>query len=76
MTFEHLDTYLLSKAGATFDYPFDMDVRVYRIAEKMFALIFEKHPLRVNLETIRELIDHSYELVYKRLPKKKREALG
>jgi len=116
MTFEQLDTYLLSKAGATFDYPFDMDVRVYRIAEKMFALIFEKHPLRVNLkcdpiyalelrsiyegvsagyhmnkkhwntlmleqtdvddETIRELIDHSYELVYKRLPKKKREALG
>jgi len=104
MTFEQLDTYLLSKQGATFDYPFDEEVRVYRIAEKIFALTSEKHPLRVNLkcdpiyalelrsiyegvnggyhmnkkhwntvmleetdvddETIEELIDHSYELVF------------
>lgn len=116
MTFKELNSYLLSKQGATFDYPFDEVVRVYRITEKMFALTSEKHPLRVNLkcdpiyalelrstykgisagyhmnkkhwntvmlentdvddESIRELVDHSYELVYKNLTKKKRETLG
>ena len=116
MTFKQLDDYLLSKQGVTFDYPFDEEVRVYRIAEKMFALTSEKHPLRVNLkcdpiyalelrsiyegvsagyhmnkkhwntvmleetdvddESVKELIDHSYELVYESLTKKKREALG
>ncbi|RUM71595.1 MAG: MmcQ/YjbR family DNA-binding protein [Sulfurovum sp.] len=116
MTFKQLDTYLLSKKGVTFDYPFDEEVRVYRIAEKIFALTSEKHPLRINLkcdpiyalelrsiyegvsagyhmnkkhwntvmlektdvddESVKELIDHSYELVYKSLTKKKREALG
>lgn len=116
MTFKELDSYLLSKQGATYDYPFDEEVRVYRIAEKIFALTSDKHPLRVNLKcdpiyalelrsiyngisggyhmnkkhwntvmaeetdvedkVIKELIDHSYELVYKSLPKKKREALG
>ena len=30
----------------------------------------------VDVETVKELIDHSYELVYKSLTKKKREALG
>ncbi len=116
MTLKELDSYLLSKQGATFDYPFDEKVRVYRIAQKMFALTSEKHPLEVNLkcdpiyslelrsiyegirggyhmnkkhwntltleasdvdeETVKELIDHSYELVYKSLTKKKREELG
>ena len=116
MNFKQLDNYLLSKQGATYDYPFDEKVRVYRIAEKMFALTTEEQPLEVNLkcdpiyslelrsiyegvragyhmnkkhwntvtledsdvdeETVKELIDHSYELVYKSLTKKKREALG
>jgi len=116
MTFEQVDTYLLSKKGATFDYPFDEKVRVYRIAEKIFALTSDKHPLGVNLkcdpiyalelrtiyegvsagyhmnkkhwntvmleetdvddESVKELIDHSYELVFNSLTKKKREALG
>ena len=115
MTFKQLDTYLLSKQGSTFDYPFDEEVRVYRIAEKIFALTSKRHPLRVNLkcdpiyalelrsiykgvsagyhmnkkhwntvmleetdmddESVKELINHSYELVYKSLTKKKREAL-
>jgi len=30
----------------------------------------------VDDESVKELIDHSYELVYKSLTKKKREALG
>lgn len=116
MTFKELDDYCLSKAGVTYDYPFDEKVRVYRIAEKMFALTSDEMPLEVNLkcdpiyalelrsiykgiragyhmnkkhwntvtltdsdvddETVKELIDHSYELIYNALPKKKREALG
>jgi len=116
MNFKQLDKYILSKQGATFDYPFDEKTRVYRIGEKMFALTTEESPIHVNLkcdsiyalelrsiyegisagwhmnkkhwntvvveesdvdeETARELIDHSYELVYRSLTKKKREALG
>lgn len=50
MTFEQLDSYLLSKKGATFDYPFDDTVRVYRIADKMFALMVDEMPLEINLK--------------------------
>jgi len=111
VNFKTMDRYILSKKGATFDYPFDETTRVYRIAEKMFALTSEKKPLSVNLkcdplyalelrslykgiipgyhmnkkhwntvsvedsdvdeETIKELIDHSYTLVYNSLTKKK-----
>ena len=116
MNFEQLDTYLRSKQGVTFDYPFDEKVRVYRIAGKMFALTSEDKPLSVNLkcdpiyalewrslyegiiagyhmnkkhwntvtveasdvddETVKELIDHSYELVYEKLTKKQKALLG
>jgi len=116
MDFAALDRYLLAKKGATYDYPFDEEVRVYRIGGKIFALTKERHPLEVNLkcdplyalelrslyagirggyhmnkkhwntvtvedidvddETIKELIDHSYALVYNSLTKKQREALG
>ena len=115
MTFKQLDNYILSKEGSTFDYPFDERVRVYRMAEKMFALTADEIPLEVNLkcdpiyalelrslyegvragyhmnkkhwntvtltdsdvddETVRELIDHSYELVFSKLTKKQREML-
>jgi predicted DNA-binding protein (MmcQ/YjbR family) len=50
MTFKQIDTYLLSKKGTTFDYPFDQEVRVYRVAEKIFALIVDKEPLSINLK--------------------------
>jgi predicted DNA-binding protein (MmcQ/YjbR family) len=116
MNFKQLDKYICAKQGVTFDYPFDDKVRVYRIAEKMFALTSEEKPVRVNLkcdpiyalelrsiyegviagyhmnkkhwntvtvedsdvddESVKELIDHSYELVYNSLTKKKREELG
>ena len=115
MNFKQLDNYILSKKGATYDYPFDEKVRVYRIAEKMFALTADEIPLEVNLkcdpiyalelrsiyegvragyhmnkkhwntvtltdsdvddESVKELIDHSYELVYNKLTKKQREML-
>ena len=114
MNFKELDKYLLSKQGATYDYPFDEEVRVYRVGNKMFALTNEnKSPLSINLkcdpiyslelrslyegikggyhmnkkhwntltleesdvddETIEELIDHSYDLVFKSLTKRVRE---
>ena len=117
MNFKELDAYLLSKQGASYDYPFDEEVRVYRIAKKMFALTNEdKKPLSLNLkcdpiyslelrslyegikggfhmnkkhwntltleesdvddETIKELIDHSYDLVFNSLTKRVREGLG
>jgi predicted DNA-binding protein (MmcQ/YjbR family) len=116
MNYNELDDYIRTKKGVTFDYPFDEKVRVYRIAEKIFALTSDEVPAWVNLkcdpiyalelrsiyegvipgyhmnkkhwntvtvegsdvddETARELIDHSYELVYGSLSKKKREALG
>jgi predicted DNA-binding protein (MmcQ/YjbR family) len=115
MDFKELDDYLLSKKSATFDYPFDEVVRVYRIANKMFALIVEEKPLSINLkcnplyalelrslyqsikagyhmnkkhwntvsiggdvddELLKELIDHSYELVYGKLSKRERVLLG
>jgi len=50
MDFNKLDTYLLSKKGATVDYPFDEKVRVYRVMNKMFALTTEDLPLEVNLK--------------------------
>ena len=115
MTFKELESYILSKEGVTYDYPFDDEVRVYRISEKIFALTSDKHPLGVNLkcdpiyalelrslykgivsgyhmnkkhwntvsleetdvdeETIKELIDHSFELVYGKLTKKQKALL-
>ena len=116
MNFKQLDTYIRSKQGVTFDYPFDDKVRVYRIAEKMFALTSEDKPISVNLkcdpiyalelrslyegviagyhmnkkhwntvtvedsdvdaESVKELIDHSDELVYEKLTKKQKALLG
>jgi len=50
MTFKEIDTYLLSKKGPTFDYPFHQEVRVYRVAERIFALMVDKEPLSINLK--------------------------
>jgi predicted DNA-binding protein (MmcQ/YjbR family) len=115
MNFKRLDTYIRVKKYVTFDYPFDDKTRVYRIAEKMFALTSEDRPISVNLkcdpiyalelrsiyqgitagyhmnkkhwntvvvedsdvddETVKELIDHSYDLVYNQLTKKQKASL-
>jgi predicted DNA-binding protein (MmcQ/YjbR family) len=115
MNFKEIDTYLLSKQGATFDYPFDDTVRVYRVANKIFALMSDKEPLSINLKCnpiyalelrsiyksvqsgyhmnkkhwntltiggdvddalLKELIDHSYELIYDKLTKKEKKLVG
>ncbi|MBI3874339.1 MAG: MmcQ/YjbR family DNA-binding protein [Arcobacter sp.] len=50
MNFEQLNKCLLSKEGAIFDYPFDEEVRVYRVCNKIFALCVDKLPLKINLK--------------------------
>lgn len=50
MTFTQIDNYLLSKNGASFDYPFDDKVRVYKVCNKMFALMVDESPLKINLK--------------------------
>ena len=115
MTFSEIDKFILSKYAVTYDYPFDEEVRVYRIFNKLFALIIDELPLKINLkcdpiyalelrslykniesgyhmnkkhwntvelngdvkdDMVKELIDHSYELVVSGLTKKQQLALG
>jgi len=116
MNFRELESYIMSKANVTYDYPFDEKVRVYRISEKIFALTEDLSPLWINLkcdpiyalelrslyegieagyhmskkhwntviaedsdvddEMLKELIDHSFDLIFEKLTKKQREFLG
>ena len=63
MDYETLRTYLLSKPGASGDFPFDPVTLVAKVGDKMFALVgIDATPLRVNLkcrpeqaEVLREL---------------------
>ncbi len=51
MTDDALHTYLLAKPGAWLDYPFGPDVRVYKVAKKMFATLgWEDDVPRTNLK--------------------------
>ncbi len=114
MNKDGIKNYFLSKKGAFEDYPFDDVTAVYKVKNKMFALINMKEPLSVNLkcdpelavdlrevydevtpgyhmskkhwntinlegnlpeEEIKKMVDMSYELVVKSLPKKEREKL-
>jgi predicted DNA-binding protein (MmcQ/YjbR family) len=50
MNFIQIDKYILSKNCATFDYPFDDKVRVYRVCDKIFALMVDEIPLKINLK--------------------------
>ena len=50
MTFSEIEQYILSKYKVTYDYPFDEEVRVYRIFNKIFALIIDELPLKINLK--------------------------
>ncbi|HMN18556.1 MAG: MmcQ/YjbR family DNA-binding protein [Ignavibacteriota bacterium] len=51
MNIETIYKYCLGKKGAVEDYPFDEETLVFKVANKMFALIpLEKIPLQINLK--------------------------
>lgn len=59
---KEVEEYLLSMPGAKLDYPFGEEVAVYKVNDKMFALVAESsEPVRLSLkcdprlaETLRE----------------------
>jgi predicted DNA-binding protein (MmcQ/YjbR family) len=115
MNSESFRAYCLAKAAATEGAPFGPDHIVFKVKDKMFALLgLDEVPTRVNLKCdpdlaldlrdryeqvepgyhmnkkhwntvvldgvipdreLREMIDHSYQLVVASLPKSKRKAL-
>ncbi|OGL30715.1 hypothetical protein A3F37_03800 [Candidatus Saccharibacteria bacterium RIFCSPHIGHO2_12_FULL_41_12] len=51
MNHKKIEEYLLSMPNARLDYPFGKEVAVYKIDEKMFALIAEgSDPVRLSLK--------------------------
>lgn len=51
MTHKEVEEYLLSMPNAKLDYPFGEDVAVYKVNDKMFALVAEKsNPVRLSLK--------------------------
>jgi predicted DNA-binding protein (MmcQ/YjbR family) len=51
MNHKTVEEYVLSMPNATLDYPFGEEVAVYKVNDKMFALIAEdKEPVRISLK--------------------------
>jgi predicted DNA-binding protein (MmcQ/YjbR family) len=51
MDHKTVEEYLLSMPNAKLDYPFGEDVAVYKVGDKMFALIAENtNPIRLSLK--------------------------
>jgi len=51
MDHKTVEDYLLSMPNARLDYPFGEDVAVYKVGDKMFALVAEKkEPLSLSLK--------------------------
>ncbi|HSW74472.1 MAG TPA: MmcQ/YjbR family DNA-binding protein [Candidatus Saccharimonadales bacterium] len=51
MIHSEVETYILSMPGAVLDYPFGEKVAVYKVNDKMFALVQEdSSPLKVSLK--------------------------
>jgi predicted DNA-binding protein (MmcQ/YjbR family) len=51
LTHKQLEKYILSLPNTRLDYPFGEDVAVYKVGDKMFALIAEKSdPVRLSLK--------------------------
>src|SRR6185369_12336808 len=56
MTHKEVEEYLLSMPNATLDYPFGEGVAVYKVNDKMFALVAEKSsPVQLSLKCDPEL---------------------
>lgn len=64
---KELEEYILSQPNARLDYPFGEDVAVYKVGDKMFALIQEKsNPIQLSLKCdpqLAELLREKYETV-------------
>ncbi len=64
---KQVEKYLLSMAGAKLDYPFGEDVAVYKVGDKMFALVREKKiPVQLSLKCdplLAETLRAKYETV-------------
>lgn len=67
MDHKTVEDYILSFDGAVRDYPFGEDVAVYKVADKMFALIAEgTDPLRLSVKgdpQLNKLLREKYETV-------------
>jgi len=51
MDHKTVEEYILSMPNARLDYPFGKEAAVYKVGDKMFALIAEgTHPLRLSLK--------------------------
>lgn len=51
MTHKEVEEYLLSMPNARLDYPFGEEVAVYKVGDKMFALVQEKSdPVQISLK--------------------------
>lgn len=56
MNHKDVEEYVLSMPGARLDYPFGEGVAVYKVGDKMFALISEgKNPVNLSLKSDPEL---------------------
>jgi len=56
MNHKEVEEYILSMPNARLDYPFGEDVAVYKVGDKMFALIREgKDPVQLSLKCDPEL---------------------
>ncbi len=67
MTHKEIEEYILSMPNARLDYPFGKDVAVYKVEDKMFALIAEgTDPIRLSLKCdpqLAKLLRDKYETV-------------
>jgi predicted DNA-binding protein (MmcQ/YjbR family) len=59
MDHKMVEEYILSMPNAKLDYPFGKDVAVYKVSDKMFALISEgSDPVRLSLKCDPQLAVH------------------
>ncbi len=67
MTHKEVETYVLSMPNARLDYPFDETTAVYKVGDKMFALIPEgREPVSISLKCdpqLSVLLREKYETV-------------
>ncbi len=67
MTHQKVEKYLLSLPGAKLGYPFGEDTAVYKVNDKMFALVREgKEPVQISLKCdplLAETLRNKYETV-------------